>query len=200
MDRKTKKLKKIKTDDPVDRVDLTESIEPIKSDAQVQPLKAVQSVGAVESVESVESLESGVPAAAVEAVELIKLTSSADESDALIEADGARKPAKPAMPSVSDEAVEDHAAAEFKAKTTLAQDAFRKTFDFVKDQKVLVDAFLVAVSFHVVMFPVLWTAGWALPWPKPPVVTTLIDYDLQEWIKTRKPKNIIEFRDPALNQ
>jgi hypothetical protein len=96
--------------------------------------------------------------------------------------------------------IEDHAAADFKAKTTLAQDAFLKTFDFVKDQKVLVDAFLVAVSFHVVMFPVLWTAGWALPWPKPPVVTTLIDYDLQEWIKTRKPKNIIEFRDPALNQ
>ncbi len=90
--------------------------------------------------------------------------------------------------------------ADFRAKTTLAQDAFRKTFDFIKDQKVLVDAFLVALSFHVVMFPVLWTAGWALPWPKPPVVTTLIDYDLQEWVKSRKPKNIIEFRDPALNQ
>jgi hypothetical protein len=98
------------------------------------------------------------------------------------------------------ESIESVATTEFKAKTTLAQDAFRKTFDFVKDQKVLVDAFLVAVSFHVVMFPVLWMAGWALPWPKPPVVTTLIDYDLQEWIKTRKPKNIIEFRDPALNQ
>lgn len=102
--------------------------------------------------------------------------------------------------SASAELAESGNNADFRAKTTLAQDAFRKTFDFIKDQKVLVDAFLVALSFHVVMFPVLWTAGWALPWPKPPVVTTLIDYDLQEWVKSRKPKNIIEFRDPALNQ
>jgi len=98
------------------------------------------------------------------------------------------------------ETAESLAQADFKAKTTLSQEAFRKTFDWVKDQKVLLDAFLVALSFHVVMLPVLWAAGWALPWPKPPVVTTIIEFDLDQWMKNGKPKKVIEFRDPELNQ
>ncbi|MFX4941270.1 hypothetical protein ABTC18_20180, partial [Acinetobacter baumannii] len=59
---------------------------------------------------------------------------------------------------------------------------------------------LVALSFHVIMFPVLWVVGWALPWPKPPVVTTILEYDLTQWVKNGKPKKIFEFRDPELNQ
>lgn len=96
--------------------------------------------------------------------------------------------------------VETPADTEFKAKMSLSQEAFRKGFDFIKDQKILFDAFLVALSFHVIMFPVLWVVGWALPWPKPPVVTTILEYDLTQWVKNGKPKKIFEFRDPELNQ
>jgi hypothetical protein len=156
-------------------------------------LKKLEKDDQADRVDLTESIE---PVVTIEPVAPVEPSASSVASELIAPA----APANDAVPPAVEKSVEEHAATDFKAKTTLAQDAFRKTFDFVKDQKVLVDAFLVAVSFHVVMFPVLWTAGWALPWPKPPVVTTLIDYDLQEWIKTRKPKNIIEFRDPALNQ
>ena len=88
----------------------------------------------------------------------------------------------------------------FQAKTTLRQDAISKIIFWIKDQKTLFDAFLVALSFHVVMFPMLWFVGWALPWPKPPVVTTIVEFDLDQWLKSGKPKKIFEFRDPELNQ
>ncbi|HEY9756132.1 MAG TPA: hypothetical protein V6C97_13275 [Oculatellaceae cyanobacterium] len=89
--------------------------------------------------------------------------------------------------------------AEFRLQQSLAEEKFDKVISWIKDQKTLFDAFLVALSFHVVMFPVLWFVGWALPWPKPPVVTTIVEFDLQEWMKSGKPKKIIEFRDPELN-
>lgn len=88
---------------------------------------------------------------------------------------------------------------EFRLAQSLAEEKFDKVISWIKDQKMLFDAFLVALSFHVVMFPVLWFVGWALPWPKPPVVTTIVEFDLQEWMKSGKPKKIIEFRDPELN-
>ena len=63
----------------------------------------------------------------------------------------------------------------------------------------LVEAVLVAVSIHiVVLLPGLWFIGWALPWPKSPVITTIIEYDLENW--PPKPKKIIDFRDPELNK
>jgi len=68
------------------------------------------------------------------------------------------------------------------------------------DQVPLMEAFLIAVSIHVAMFPVLWFIGFALPWPKSPVITTIIEYDLGNWPEIPKPKKIYEFRDPALNR
>jgi hypothetical protein len=62
----------------------------------------------------------------------------------------------------------------------------------------LFEAFCVAVSLHVVMLPVLWFAGWALPWPKSPIITTIIEYDLSKW--PPKPKKILDVRDPELNK
>jgi hypothetical protein len=70
----------------------------------------------------------------------------------------------------------------------------------LSDSKVLFEAVLVALSFHVIMFPVVWFVGWALPWPKSPVITTVIEYDLQKWLKSGKPRRIIEFRNPELNK
>ena len=98
------------------------------------------------------------------------------------------------------EAQTTEAREKFAAKHPLILDWVEKTLDWVKDQKVLFEAFLIALSLHVVMFPVLWFLGWALPWPKPPVITTIIEYDLQEWLKTGSPKKITDYRDPELNK
>ncbi len=65
------------------------------------------------------------------------------------------------------------------------------------EQVPLLEAFLVAVSLHVVMLPVLWVMGWALPFPKPPVITTIIEWNLETW--PPKPREIFNYRDPKLN-
>jgi hypothetical protein len=112
---------------------------------------------------------------------------------------GSEPPAEKAPPAAGVAAIaETHV--EFRAPKSLAEEKFEIVITWIKDQKTLFDAFLVALSFHVVMFPVLWFVGWALPWPKPPVVTTIVEFDLQEWMRTGKPKKIIDFRDPELNQ
>jgi hypothetical protein len=76
-----------------------------------------------------------------------------------------------------------------------------KLSNWVADQIPLVEALFVAVSLHVVAFPVIWFIGWALPWPKPPVITTIMEFDLTDWPKhSLTPKKIFEYRDPKLNQ
>lgn len=69
---------------------------------------------------------------------------------------------------------------------------------FITETIPLFEAFLVALSLHVVALPVLWMIGWALPWPKPPVITTIIEWDLQTW--PPKAKKVFDFRDPKLNK
>lgn len=71
---------------------------------------------------------------------------------------------------------------------------------WIADQVPLMEAFLIAVSIHVALFPILWFIGFALPWPKSPVITTIIEYDLGNWPELPRPKKIFEFRDPALNR
>ena len=77
-----------------------------------------------------------------------------------------------------------------------------KAFSWLREQVPLMEAFFVAVSIHVVLFPTMWFIGWALPWPKPPVVTVIFEYDLQQWAKNPSvpPKRIIDIRDPRRNQ
>ena len=79
-------------------------------------------VDLTESIEPIELLEPVAPSAQNEPSEL----SEPGEPSAL---------ATDAVPPAVEKSAEEHAATDFKAKTTLAQDAFRKTFDFVKDQK-----------------------------------------------------------------
>ncbi|MBX3072552.1 hypothetical protein KF707_01850 [Candidatus Obscuribacterales bacterium] len=74
-----------------------------------------------------------------------------------------------------------------------------KIFSWAKEQIPLVDCFLVAMSVHVILLPIMWIAGWALPWPKPPVITTIIEYDLRNWPKVAKPKDVVQIVDPDLN-
>ncbi len=72
--------------------------------------------------------------------------------------------------------------------------------DWLKEQLPLLDCFLVAVALHVILVPIIWIAGWALPWPKPPVITTVVEYDLRGWPSVAKPKKVIEFIDPDRNK
>jgi hypothetical protein len=66
-------------------------------------------------------------------------------------------------------------------------------------QTLLFEAFFVALSLHVLFVPVLWVLGWALPWPKSPTITTIIEYDLRGWPNVVKSKKILDFRDPRRN-
>lgn len=68
------------------------------------------------------------------------------------------------------------------------------------DHRTLLQAFFVALSLHVVLFPVLWIMGWALPWPKYPVFTTIIEYDLRGWPAMPKPKKVYQTLDPELSK
>jgi hypothetical protein len=43
-------------------------------------------------------------------------------------------------------------------------------------------------------------AGWLLPWPKTPVVTTIVEFDLRQWPLEAKQKKILDVRDPNLNK
>ena len=67
------------------------------------------------------------------------------------------------------------------------------------DKSILFEAFLLALSLHVLILPVIWVIGWALPWPKSPTVTTIIEYDLQNWPQLAKPKKILDVREPERN-
>ena len=71
---------------------------------------------------------------------------------------------------------------------------------WLREQIPLFEAVMVALMLHVLMLPVLWVIGWALPWPKSPVITTIIEYDLGNWPNVAKPKKIFDVHDPELNK
>jgi len=72
--------------------------------------------------------------------------------------------------------------------------------EWFASQAVLFEALLVALCLHVLLLPMMWVAGWALPWPKPPVITTIVEWDLSNWPYVTKPKAIYEIRDPKKNK
>ena len=77
---------------------------------------------------------------------------------------------------------------------------WQKQFDdWLVEHKVLLEALLVAISLQIAFIPVLWFIGWALPWPKPPLFTTIIEYELDSSQATFKPKHVYEYRDPKFN-
>jgi hypothetical protein len=75
-----------------------------------------------------------------------------------------------------------------------------KFIDWCQEQALFFEALLLALSFHVLMLPVLWVAGWALPWPKSPIITTIVEYDLSHWPNMAKTKKIFDLRNPKQNQ
>jgi hypothetical protein len=86
-----------------------------------------------------------------------------------------------------------------KAKTSLRV-ILRRTRAVLADNISLIEAFFLALSVHVLLFPVLWIMGWALPFPKSPVITTIIEFDLSHWPEVAKTKKVIDIRYPEQNQ
>lgn len=70
-----------------------------------------------------------------------------------------------------------------------------KVLDWCSDQVPLFEALCVALGFHVLAFPFMWFVGWALPWPKPPVFTTIIEINLQNWPNEAVPEKIKQYLD-----
>ena len=86
------------------------------------------------------------------------------------------------------------------SRPTVLARVWRIVLSWLLDKSNLFEAFLLALSLHVLLFPLIWVMGWALPWPKSPTVTTIIEYDLRNWPNRAKSKKILEIREPKRNQ
>ena len=75
----------------------------------------------------------------------------------------------------------------------------QKLTEAVQEHWLLVECFFVALSLHVVLIPILWVISWTLPWPRSPVVTTVIEYELDKSDLIFKPKQVNDYIDPKLN-
>lgn len=87
----------------------------------------------------------------------------------------------------------------WRAKNTLTLEVLMKrALGWIREQSTLIEAFCVAVSFHVLLFPLIWFAGWALPWPKPPSITTVIEINLEHWPEDARPERIEELYNAGM--
>ena len=77
---------------------------------------------------------------------------------------------------------------------------YRRVTGWFNDQSVLIEAFWVAVTFHVLVFPLIWFVGWALPWPKPPIITTVIEINLENWPNEARPEKIEELYNYKMSE
>lgn len=85
-------------------------------------------------------------------------------------------------------------------RSTVFLKLWRFVLAWLLDKSILFEAFLLALSLHVLLLPAIWVIGWAFPWPKSPTVTTIIEYDLKNWPEVAKPKKIFDIREPERNQ
>jgi hypothetical protein len=69
---------------------------------------------------------------------------------------------------------------------------FQKIVTWFGEQSTLIDAFWVAVTFHILLFPLIWFAGWALPWPRSPVITTVVELNLENWPREARAGRVQE--------
>lgn len=68
----------------------------------------------------------------------------------------------------------------------------RRVSTWLVEHVPLFEATCVAVSVHILAFPLIWLMGWALPWPKSPVIETVIEIDLSSWPEVAVPKKITD--------
>lgn len=89
---------------------------------------------------------------------------------------------------------------DWRAPKPTIKDFFRKAVDGIKEQAALLEAFWVAVTFHVLLFPIIWFVGWALPWPKPPMITTVIELNIENWPESATPISIEELYETEMSK
>ncbi|MBY0358191.1 MAG: hypothetical protein K2W82_09340 [Candidatus Obscuribacterales bacterium] len=76
----------------------------------------------------------------------------------------------------------------------------RKVSDWAQDQRILFDAICLALSIHVLALPFFWFIGWALPWPKSPIITTIIEINLENWPNEAIPEKITDIRKSNMHK
>ena len=72
-----------------------------------------------------------------------------------------------------------------------------KALAWMQDKGTLIEALCLAASLHVLAFPLIWFMGWALPLPKSPVYTTVIEINLENWPESR-PMRIMQLYNQEL--
>ena len=80
----------------------------------------------------------------------------------------------------------------FAVQTSPVEEFKDKFHLWFKEQLPLAEALCVAVTFHVLGFPVMWFIGWALPWPGAPVIMTVIEINLEKWPKEAKTEKVTD--------
>lgn len=73
-----------------------------------------------------------------------------------------------------------------------------KALEWLQEQVPLAEALCIAAAAHVLAFPVIWFVGWALPWPKSPVYTTVIEFNLEHWPEDARPRRIMQLYNQDL--
>lgn len=73
-----------------------------------------------------------------------------------------------------------------------------KAVSWLMEQIPLAEALCIAGTVHVLAFPLIWFIGWALPWPKPPVYTTVIEINLENWPEDARPERIMQLYNQEL--
>lgn len=61
-----------------------------------------------------------------------------------------------------------------------------------EEEKTLFAVIPLAIALHIILIGVIWLGVRMLTYPKPPVVTTVVEYDLEKWLKTGKPDQIFD--------
>lgn len=89
---------------------------------------------------------------------------------------------------------------DWRARKLTPKDLVNKIVAWIKEQTALLEAFWVAISFHVLLFPLIWFIGWALPWPKPPVITTVIEINIENWPNEAVPEKIEELYQTEMSK
>ncbi len=93
-------------------------------------------------------------------------------------------------PSKSSQTEPEHT---FPAKVEpLVPRIAKRIEDWITEHVPLFEATCVAVSAHILAFPIFWMMGWAMPWPKSPEITTIIEYDLGHWPEIAVPDKVTD--------
>lgn len=80
-------------------------------------------------------------------------------------------------------------------------DEFKERLDlWLKEQTTLIEALAVAVTFHVLGFPLMWFIGWALPWPGSPVIVTVIELNLENWPREAKTEKVTDIMKSKMHK